>query len=131
MAAACGGPAVRRGGRCAVRKVVLFAFRGEEMCFIHVLLNALSFHGAGYETRIVLEGASVTLIPLLAQSGALKGLFGRCRDAGLVAGVCRACAKKLGALEAAVSQELPLLDDMNGHAGMAPFVTQGYQVVTF
>lgn len=114
-----------------MRRVALFAFGGDEMCFVHVLLNALAFHGAGYETRIVLEGASVKLVPLLVESGPLKVLFERCRAAGLVAGVCLACARKLGSYEAAVAQELPLLDDMNGHAGMAPFVSLDYRIITF
>lgn len=114
-----------------VRRVALFAFGGDETCFLHVLLNALAFHGAGYEARVVLEGASVRLVPLLVEPGPLRGLFERCRAAGLVAGVCLACAKKLGTDEAALAQGLLLLDDMNGHAGMAPFVSQDYRIVTF
>ena len=114
-----------------MKKIVLFAFGGEEMCFVHVLLNALDFHNAGCETRIVLEGASVKLVPRFGEEGPLTGLFSRCRDAGLVAGVCLACAKKLGTLEATQELGLPLLNDMNGHAGMVPFRDAGYEIVTF
>ena len=32
-----------------MKKVVLFAFNGDFMCFIHVLLNALDMHEKGYE----------------------------------------------------------------------------------
>ncbi len=115
-----------------MKKVALFAFNGEEMCFVHVLLNALDFHNQGYETRIVLEGAAVKLVPRLTADGSpLKGLFARCREAGLVAGVCLACAKKLGTFEATEAMGLELLGDMANHAGMAPFTEQGYQVITF
>jgi hypothetical protein len=114
-----------------MRRVVLFAFRAEESCFTHVLLNALAFHGAGYETRIVLEGASVTLLPRLSALGSTKGLFERCREAGLVAGACLACARKLGGYEAGEALGLQFLDDMNGHAGMASWSSLGYEVITF
>ena len=110
-----------------MKKVALFAFNGEEMCFVHVLLNALDFHARGYETRVVLEGASVQLVPRLdAEGSPLKGLFAKCRDAGLIAGVCLACAKKLGTFEATEALGLELLGDMMNHAGMAPFIDQGF-----
>ena len=32
-----------------MKKVVLFAFNGELMCFIHVLLNALDMNERGHE----------------------------------------------------------------------------------
>ena len=118
-------------GRQHVNKIVLFAFGGEQMCFIHVLLNALAYHDAGWQTRIVLEGESVKLVPELVGQGPLVALYQRCRAAGLVAGVCLACSRKLGSYDAARAQGLALLDDMNGHAGMLPFSRDGYTIVTF
>ena len=41
-----------------MEKVALFAFKGEPMCFIHVLLNALDMSKRGYEVKIVIEGAA-------------------------------------------------------------------------
>jgi hypothetical protein len=114
-----------------MKKLALFAFRGGEMCFVHVLLNALAHHEAGWEVRVVLEGEAVKLIPDLVGQGPLVGLFRRCREANLVAGVCLACSKKLGTAEAAREQGLELLDDMNGHAGMLPFSRDGYAIVSF
>ena len=52
-----------------MKKVVLFAFNGEFMCFIHVLLNALEMKKKGYDVRIVIEGAATKLIPELATEG--------------------------------------------------------------
>ena len=35
-----------------MRKFVLFAFNGELMCFIHVLLNALDMQEKGFDVKI-------------------------------------------------------------------------------
>jgi hypothetical protein len=115
-----------------MKKTVLFVFNGDPMCFIHVLLNALDLHAKGHETHIVVEGAATQLIPELAKGEhPLNQLWTRCLAANLVAGVCRACANKLGTLEAANAQQLPLLADMNGHPSMSTYMDAGYTIVTF
>ncbi len=43
--------------------IALFAFNGEPMCFLHVLLNALDMKARGFGVKLVLEGASVKLVP--------------------------------------------------------------------
>ncbi len=48
-----------------MKKVALFVFNGDPMCFIHVLLNALDMQERGYEGKIVIEGAATKLIPEL------------------------------------------------------------------
>ena len=50
-----------------MKKVALFAFNGELMCFIHVLLNALDMNERGHEVKIVIEGASTKLVPEMAK----------------------------------------------------------------
>jgi hypothetical protein len=35
------------------KRVVLVAFNGEPMCFVHVLLNALDMEEAGYEVKVL------------------------------------------------------------------------------
>ena len=52
-------------------------------------------------------------------------------EAGIVEGVCKACSSKLGTLEAAKEQELPLLDDISGHPSMAAYRDKGYEIITF
>jgi len=49
------------------RKVALFAFNGELICFVHVLLNALDMKEKDYDVKVVVEGAATKLIPELAQ----------------------------------------------------------------
>jgi hypothetical protein len=115
-----------------MKKTALFVFNGDPMCFIHVLLNALDLSAKGHEARIVVEGAATQLLPQLAQSDhPLNLLWSRCLSADLVAGVCRACANKMGTIEAAEAQNLPLLAEMNGHPAMSAFMNAGYEIITF
>ena len=39
-----------------MKKVALFAFNGELMCLMHVLLNAIDMNERGQEVKIVIEG---------------------------------------------------------------------------
>lgn len=115
-----------------MQKFALFVFNGDPLCFIHVLLNALDMKAKGHEAKIILEGASVKLIPELVQPGnPLNGLWKKNLAAGLIAGVCKACSNKLGTYEAAKEQGLTFLGDMSGHPGMASYRDDGYEIITF
>ena len=112
-------------------KTVLFAFRGDPLCFVHVLLNSIDLSQRGQEGKIVLEGEAVTLVAQMSQPGHfLSALYQKAKTQGLFFGACRACATKLGALEAIETEEIPLVGDMSGHPSMGQFVVQGYQVIT-
>ncbi len=114
-----------------MKKTVIFAFRDDLMCFIHVLLNALEMKSKGYETGIVLEGASVTLVAQLATpDNPMAGLYRKSREHNLILGACKACCAKLGALEAVEAEGLRLIDDMSGHASISRFIDEGYEVIT-
>lgn len=113
-------------------KKAFFAFKGDPVCFIHVLLNALDMNEKGMEVKIVMEGASTALIPDLAMSGnPLNSMWEKVKEIGLVAGVCKGCAIKMQALESAKAQNLAILDDMKGHPSMAAFFENGYDIITF
>ena len=115
-----------------MKKFALFVFNGDPMCFIHVLLNALDMKTNGDEAKIILEGASVKMIPELVKSGnPLNGLWKKNLEAGLVEGVCKACSSKLGTLEAAKKLGLTLLDNMSGHPSMSTYRDKGYEIITF
>ena len=49
-----------------MKKIAIFVFNGDPMCFIHVLLNALDMHQKGYDVKIVIEGAAVKLFRRLS-----------------------------------------------------------------
>lgn len=115
-----------------MKKVALFAFNGELMCFVHVLLNALDMKKKGYEVKIVIEGSATKLVPELAGEGnPMSSLYLKAKDLDLIDGVCKACSSKMGVLDAIKEEGLRLLDDMSGHPGMARYQEEGFEVITF
>ena len=115
-----------------MKKFALFVFNGDPMCFIHVLLNALDMKNKGHEARIILEGASVKLIPELNKSdNPLNKIWVKALDLNLVEGVCKACSNKLGTIEDAKKQRLKLLDGMSGHPAISEYREKDFEIITF
>ena len=120
------------GGGIDMKKIALFAFNGDPMCFIHVLLNALDMHAKGVETKIVLEGAATQLITELDKTGhPLNPLWEKACQNDLIEGVCKACSNKMGTLATAENLSLNLLAEMSGHPSMTRYMAEGFEVVTF
>lgn len=114
------------------KKVVLVAFQGQPMCFIHVLLNGLELAAHGHQCRIIIEGKATRLIPEISQDGHfLHALYRQMLEKGLLEGVCRACSSKMQVLDDIKKAGLPLLDDMSGHPGMAKYIEQGFEIINF
>lgn len=110
----------------------LYAFNGELMCFVHVLLNALDMKDRGEKATIVIEGVAVKLVPELEkESCPFHALYAKAKSAGLIDGVCKACSVKMGVLDAVNDAGLTLLDDMSGHPSMAAYTEKGYTIITF
>lgn len=115
-----------------MKKIALFAFNGDSMCFIHVLLNAIDLKEKGNHVRIILEGSATKLVPDMAgEQSPLFRLYRQAREDDLFEGACKACATKLGVVEAVEQEGLPLLGDMSGHPSMSRYVKEGYEVITF
>jgi hypothetical protein len=115
-----------------MKKVVLFAFRGDLMCFVHVMLNALDMKEKGFDIKVVFEGESTKLIPELAnESGPMFGLYSDMKQKGLIDAVCKACSAKMNVLGAVEKEGLPLVDEMKGHPSMAKYSEAGYEIITF
>ena len=115
-----------------MKKVALFAFNGDSMCFIHVLLNALDLKARGEDVRIVLEGSATKLVPEMArEQSPLFRLYRQAKEQGLFEGACKACSAKMNVVEAVQQEALPLLDDMSGHPSMRQYLEKGYEVITF
>lgn len=113
-------------------KTALFVFNDDPMCFIHVLLNALDLHVHEHEVRVIMEGASVKLVPTVAAPGhPLAHLFAQVREKGLLDGACRACAAKLGVAKDIEAVGVELIGDMSGHPSIRSYMDQGFQVITF
>lgn len=109
-------------------KIAIFAFRGDPLCFIHVMLNALDMKRRGIDVKVILEGESVTLIQSMRESD--NKLFEQMVSAGLLDCVCKACSAKMGVLAYNESSGIRLCDEMNGHPAMATYLEQGYAIIT-
>ena len=108
-----------------MKKIAIYAFRGDSMCFVHVMLNALDMKQKGYDVKVIIEGEAVKLI----QSQAENPLFIKMKP--LIDCVCRACSSVMGVLEYNEKSGLPVCGDMNGHPPMSKYIEQGYSVITF
>lgn len=112
-----------------MKKHLIYAMEGEQMCFLHALMNAEQLQTAGYEVKIIIEGAACKLIPVLEADG--NRLYLKLKENGTIKGVCLACSKMLGVYEDNEKSGIPFLSDMNGHAGMKDLIDQGYEVMVF
>jgi len=111
-----------------MRKIAIFAFKGNPMCFIHVLLNAKEIHEKGIDVKIVVEGETVTLLQDLEQNN--NPLYMDVKEKGLFHSICLACSIKLNVATYNETLSIPTLGDMDGHVSMAAFIEQGYEIIT-
>lgn len=114
------------------RKVAIFAYNGEPMCFAHVLLNTLDMKKRGYEIKLVVEGtATKQLKELTDPARPFANLYERVRDSGLIDCVCQACANKTGSLQSVKEQGLQICGEMSGHPSISRYMDGGYEVLVF
>ena len=111
-----------------MKKILFYGMIGEKMCFQHIFLNAIDLQEAGYEVKIIFEGASVKLLPQFHNEK--NPLYLKARELGLIAGVCLACSRVMGVYDENKEIGLPLLADMSGHAGIRLYLEDGYQAVS-
>lgn len=112
-----------------MKKIVFFAFQGEEMCFMHLLLNALDMHNKGIDVGIVMEGKATALIKDLVENK--NELFKKVTDLNLIDSVCKACANKMGVLQfVEENTQFTIVGDLQGHPPMEPYIKNGYEIIT-
>jgi len=115
-----------------MNRVALITYNPELMCFGHVLLYALDFHEKGYQVKLVIEGGAVKLVSAFTDPDTpFAPLYAKVKDKGLIDCVCRACSAKLGSLEDAEAQGLPVAGDLMGHPSLESYLARGYQIITF
>lgn len=115
-----------------MKQNIFFAFRGDPMCFVHVLLNSLDLHEKGMGGKIILEGEAVKLIPEINKPDHfLNKLYTKVKAADLIIGACRACSTKLEVRDTIESENIPLIGEMTGHPAMSEYIEQGYTILTF
>ena len=112
-----------------MKKVVFFAFQGEKMCFAHILFNAIDLHKKGVETRIVIEGKATALVKTMVLEK--NPMFVQALELGLIDSVCRACSHQMEVLEFIENEtQLTLDGTLLGHPPMAPYIEDGFSVIT-
>ena len=112
-----------------MNKIAMFVFRGDPLCFIHVMLNALDMAEKGMDVKIILEGESVKLIQPMQTSG--NKLFQQLQDKNLIDCVCKACSAKMDVLAYNQGSGIRLADEMSGHPAMSTYIAKGYDIITF
>lgn len=111
-----------------MKKVAIFAFMGEQMCFVHALLNALDMHNKGMDVKLIVEGQAVKLIQSLEESQ--NRLYLKAKKLGLIDCICKACSSAMGVLEYNQECGIRLCDEMNGHPAMSTYTDQDYTIIT-
>ncbi|MGC4120827.1 MAG: hypothetical protein QM765_40875 [Myxococcales bacterium] len=116
------------------RKLLFVVFTNDPCKRNHAFLWAADLAQHGHHVRILLEGEGTQ--SLKEREGHFGELFEKARGLGLIAGACKAASagcKDPDRDVTPIAQELglELFDGAGGHASIAPFVDQGYEVVTF
>lgn len=115
-----------------MKKIAVFAFNGDPMCFVHVLLNALEMHKKGLDVKLIIEGSATKLIPELSKEGAqFSDMYRQVREAGLIDCVCKACSSKMGVLSEVESSGLPVCAELKGHPSIHRYMEAGFEILTF
>jgi hypothetical protein len=121
------------------RKLLFILFTDEPCRRNHALMYALDLTRQGHEVRVLIEGLATRCFhDLEDESSSFPRLFRQAEAQGLVAGACRkasgGCASddpSRQVAERASARGTPLLDGMDGHASIAAFVRDGYEIVVF
>ncbi len=118
------------------RKLLFLVFTNEPCRRNHAFLYAIDLVREGHQVRIILEGEATRCLrerqgqfgELFAEAGRLELLAGACKTAS--AG-CATGDPTRNVTELVEAAGVPLLDGMRGHASIAAFVNQGFEIVTF
>jgi hypothetical protein len=114
------------------QKFALFAFNGDPMCFIHVILNALDFKKKGFEVKVIVEGSATKLAREFENmQNPFYDKYNELKNSGLVDCFCKACSNKMESLPDVQKLGFETCDELMGHPSMARYINQGYTIITF
>ncbi len=121
-----------------MQRKLLFLLFAEDTCRQrHAFMYALDLNKKGYDTKIVLEGAATKCLSELSNTDStFAKLFAEAKKRNMLAGICSTAAQGCGVpgravLDIAKDEGLTALADLDGHAGIEPFVRDGYEIVVF
>jgi len=121
----------------AMQRKILFVLFADDVCRqLHAFLYVTDLHRKGYQTKLILEGMATRLLADLEQAPpVLQKAVAEARTAGLIAGACLQASSGCGSPEdrdiVATLEEkgVGFLKDLNNHAGIEPFLREGFEVV--
>ena len=119
------------------RKLLFIVFTDDACRRNHAFMYALDLTRHGHEVRLLIEGiATQALRELDEGSSSFARLFAQAQAQGLVAGACRKASEGCASGDPdrqvagqAAARGVALLDGMDGHASIAAFVRDGYEIV--
>lgn len=114
-----------------MKKIAMFSFQGELMCFMHVLLNCVDLKNKNYDVKLIIEGKSTKTIEEISKnkSSTIYSLYEKAKNLDIIAGVCKACSKATNSYDFAVSEGLKILDDLEGHPSMEKYIKDDYEII--
>ena len=113
-------------------RFALFAFNGDPMCFIHVILNALDLREKGNEVKVIVEGSATKLANEFDnEDNPFYKLYTRLKESKLIDCFCKACSNKMGSLEKVEELGFDTCAEMMGHPSMSKYIELGYTIITF
>jgi hypothetical protein len=119
------------------RKLLFVLFSDDACRRNHAFLYAIDLSRKGIEVKLIVEGPATRLFAEAAdRQSAIALLLDEARSLGILAGACARASAGCAStdpsrfVEGAVRDAgVPLLSDLQGHAGIAPFVEAGYELV--
>lgn len=116
------------------RKLLFVVFTNETCRRNHAFLYAIDLARHGHNVKLILEGEAVQ--SLREREGRFGELFEEARALGLLVGACKTASSGCSdpsrdVTDLARGIGLPFIDTLDGHAGIEPFVGEGYEIVTF
>jgi len=115
-----------------MKKFALFAFNGDPMCFIHVIINALDLHNQGFEVKVIVEGSATKLASEFDnENNPFIDMYKKLKDLDLISCFCRACSNKMNSIKKVEELKFPVCAELHGHPSMAKYINDGYEIITF
>ena len=113
-------------------KYALFAFNGDPMCFIHVIINALDLKKRGNKVKVIIEGSATKLANEFEnKENHFYEMYQRLKDAKVIDCFCKACSAQTGTIKMVRKLGFPLCDELFGHPSMGKYLEKGFTIITF
>ena len=121
-------------------KKILFLIFTDDFCKVnHAFMYANDMHEKGYQVKIIIEGAATQFFnKIFEKDSTFSNQYHKAKNADIIVGACASasvgCATADPTRDVSTivkNQELSLIDDLNGHAGIEQYIKEDYQILIF